>query len=199
MVQVAFATRNPGKLKELRELVKSAGLAIEWVGLDAHPEIPEVVEDQDTFAGNARKKATEVAARLQMPALADDSGLCVDALHGAPGVYSARYAPGTDADRVHKLLHAIEAVPEEGRGAHFTCVLCLAFPDGRVVELEGQCEGRIARAPVGQGGFGYDPVFLVGGGRSMAQLSADEKHAVSHRGNALRAMLPHLEALARTK
>ena len=131
------------------------------------------------------------------PALADDSGLVVDALEGAPGVYSARYAPGSDADRYTKLLTELERVPDEQRTARFVCVMAFALPGGEVFTAEGAVEGRIGRGPIGDGGFGYDPVFVVAedeDARTMAQLSQTEKNALSHRGRALRAILPRVKA-----
>ncbi|MGA9524195.1 MAG: RdgB/HAM1 family non-canonical purine NTP pyrophosphatase [Myxococcaceae bacterium] len=192
-MKLLFATRNKGKVAELRALV---GDLVEVVSLDDVPGVPEVEEDGATFEDNARKKAVVSAEASGLPSLADDSGLCVDALEGRPGVLSARYAPGDDRDRFLKLLHDLEGVPPEKRGAAFRCVLCLAFPDGRTVFADGECRGRIAQVPTGEGGFGYDPVFeLEPGGRTMAQLTRDEKSAISHRGRAFRALRPRLEAL----
>ncbi len=192
-MKLLFATRNQGKVAELRALV---GDLVEVVSLDDVPGVPEVEEDGATFADNARKKAVASAEATGLPSLADDSGLCVDALDGRPGVLSARYAPGDDRDRYLKLLRDLDGVPPEKRGAAFRCVLCLAFPDGRTVFADGECRGRIAQAQEGEGGFGYDPVFEVEpGGRTMAQLTRDEKSAISHRGCAFRALRPRLEAL----
>ena len=192
--RLVFATRNAGKVRELEALLEGA---LEVASLSEYPELPEVEEDQDTFEGNARKKALAVAAATGLPALADDSGLCVEALGGQPGVYSARYAEGTDRDRCEKLLGELRGVPDERRGAAFACALCLAFPDGRTVVEHGSCEGRIGRAPRGEGGFGYDPLFVVGGtGRTMAELAPEEKSAISHRGAAFARMRPHLLELA---
>ncbi|HZN94359.1 MAG TPA: RdgB/HAM1 family non-canonical purine NTP pyrophosphatase [Myxococcales bacterium] len=192
--QLVFATRNEGKLRELRDLV---GDALEVSSLREHPEAPEVEEDADTFEGNARKKALAAAAGTGLPALADDSGLCVEALGGRPGVYSARYVAGTDRDRYQRLLEELREVPDERRVAAFVCALCLAFPDGRTVVEHGRCEGRIGHAPRGEGGFGYDPVFVVEGkgGRTMAELAPEEKSAISHRGVAFARMRPHLMKL----
>jgi XTP/dITP diphosphohydrolase len=126
-------------------------------------------------------------------ALADDSGLSVDALEGAPGVYSARYAPGTDADRVRKLLGALTGVPAEKRSARFVCAMAFAVPGLKTTLVEGTCEGSIGHDPRGENGFGYDPVFLVGGGpKTMAELTMSEKNAISHRGQALRMIAPTL-------
>jgi XTP/dITP diphosphohydrolase len=194
--RLLFATTSAGKLRELRALV--AGLPLEVLCLADVPAVPEVEEDGATFAENARKKALGYARATGLLALADDSGLCVDALGGRPGVLSARYAPGDDRARYEKVLRELEAVEEARRGAAFRCALCLASPAGVLAEEEGECRGRILRAPAGQGGFGYDPVFYVPeAGRTMAELSLEEKQRVSHRGRAFALMRPHLEALAR--
>lgn len=191
--QLLVATTNAGKVRELAASVE--GLTLR--SLRDFPELPEVEEDLDTFEGNARKKALAYARATGLPALADDSGLCVDALGGRPGVYSARYAPGDDAARVQKLLAELQDVPEEARGASFVCALCLAFPDGRTTLELGRCEGRIARAPRGSGGFGFDPVFFVPElGKTFAEFTHEEKHARSHRGRALAKLRSTLQALA---
>jgi XTP/dITP diphosphohydrolase len=193
-VKLLFATHNAGKLRELRQLV---GSLFEVVSLGDLPEMPEVREDESTFEGNARKKATAYARASGLPSLADDSGLCVDALGGRPGVLSARYVPGSDADRVAKLLEEVRGVPEAQRGAEFRCALSLALPDGEHVIETGRCAGRIGTAPRGQNGFGYDPIFVLPKqGRTMAELTSEEKSQVSHRGEAFRRMRPHLVALA---
>jgi len=187
------ATTNAGKLRELEASVE--GLTLR--SLRDFPGLPEVEEDADTFEGNARKKALAYARATGLPALADDSGLCVDALGGRPGVYSARYAPGDDAARVRKLLLELKTVPEAQRGASFICALCLAFPDGRTVLEVGRCEGRIATAESGSGGFGFDPIFLIPAlGKTFAELTHEEKLARSHRGQALAKLGPALRALA---
>jgi XTP/dITP diphosphohydrolase len=188
--RLLFATGNAGKLAELQALV---GPGVEVVSTKAFPDVAEPLEDAETFEGNARKKALHWMRATGLPALADDSGLCVDALDGAPGVRSARYAEGTDADRVAKLLGELERVPEERRGARFECALCLALPDGTTVVETGRCEGRIGLAPRGTNGFGYDPVFEVPRlGKTLAELTRAEKSALSHRGEAFRKMRPHL-------
>jgi|APLak6261675434_1056106.scaffolds.fasta_scaffold01335_5 XTP/dITP diphosphohydrolase len=188
MRTLVFASSNKGKIAELQALL-GAG----WVVKSAvdFPEIPEVAEDRDTFEGNAAKKAHTFAKATGLWALADDSGLVVDALDGRPGVYSARYAP-TEPERIAKLLEELEGVPPERRTARFQCVLCLAYPDGTERFTSGTCEGRIAFAPRGTHGFGYDPVFELPNGKMMAELTKDEKSALSHRGHAFRAMLPFL-------
>jgi XTP/dITP diphosphohydrolase len=186
-----IATSNQGKLREVREILGDA--LGQLVDLSAFPELGELPEDHDTFEGNARQKAWEAAKRTGLVSLADDSGLAVDALGGAPGVYSARYSgPGGDAKKNRqKLLAALEKVPEAQRTARFVCVMVLADPkSGRELLTRGECEGRILTGERGSGGFGYDPLFLVPElGLSMAEISPAEKNARSHRGKALRELL----------
>lgn len=164
-----------------------ADLGISLFSLNDYPEIPEIVEDGKSFLENALKKGRAVAEATREIVLADDSGLEVDALGGAPGIYSARYA-GNDADDLlnnRKLLYDLKGVPAANRGAAFRCVLVLYPPDGRYEAFEGRWEGRIAEVPVGKGGFGYDPLFfLPGEGMTVAQLSAEVKNRVSHRAQA---------------
>ncbi|MFN8019282.1 MAG: RdgB/HAM1 family non-canonical purine NTP pyrophosphatase [Acidimicrobiales bacterium] len=193
---LVLASANPKKVRELRELL---GDRFELV---ARPDdVPEVVEDADSFEGNARLKAVALVAATGMAALADDSGLEVDALDGAPGVFSSRYAGegATDAENVAKLLAELGALDATGaapshRTARFRAVLVLRRPDGSEVVAAGSVEGTIADAPRGANGFGYDPVFVPGegDGRTFAESSAEEKHAISHRGRALRALLAQL-------
>jgi XTP/dITP diphosphohydrolase len=194
--RLLLATRNRGKLAEFRALF-AAVPALELVGLDDVPPLPEVVEDGDSFQANAAKKALGVAQGSGLLVLADDSGLEVDAIEGAPGVFSARFAgPGaTDSDNNRKLLDLLKDVADEKRTARFRCVLALAQPaasppGAAIVRLEhGVCEGRILFDPKGSHGFGYDPVFLPDGHeRSMAELTAEEKNRISHRARAARAM-----------
>ncbi|MFL5354635.1 RdgB/HAM1 family non-canonical purine NTP pyrophosphatase [Archangium sp.] len=192
--RLLFATTNQGKLRELRGLV---GDTVEVVSLADLPPVPEPVEDGATFEENAEKKARAYAEATGLPALADDSGLCVDALGGRPGVHSARYAEGSDSARYQKLLGELSGVPDEKRTAAFACALCLVMPGkGRAVIEVGRCEGRIGHAPRGSHGFGYDPVFELPGGKTMAELTSEEKAGLSHRGVAFRKMRPHLLALA---
>ena len=193
MLNLLVGTQNAGKRREYQDLL--AELPLQWVspqeaGLDTF----EPEETGTTFEENARLKALAYARAADMPALADDSGLEVDALDGAPGIYSARYGgPGaTDADRYVKLLKALEAVPEAQRGARFVCVVALAWPDGRLYTARGTLEGRIGHAPQGTFGFGYDPIFVLPDGRHLAELPAGEKHTISHRGAALAAFKPTL-------
>lgn len=191
MKSLVFGSSNAGKVLEV-EAILGPG----WLVKSARdfPGFPEVDEDRDTFEGNAAKKAHAFAEYSGSISLADDSGLVVDALDGRPGVYSARYAPTAEA-RIEKLLAELKDVPAERRTARFVCVLCLAAPGGVEFFARGTCEGRIGFAPKGAGGFGYDPVFLLPDGRSMAELSRDEKSTISHRGVAFREMKKVLERL----
>ena len=196
--KLVFATRNRGKLTELRVLV--ADLDIEVLSLDdIDADIPEVIEDRDTFVGNASKKALEVSQATGMPALADDSGLEVDALDGAPGVFSARYAgaDATDAANNQKLLAAIHDVPDSKRSARFQSCLALADASGGLgtecLTAEGSCEGVILREGRGTGGFGYDPLFYVPSlSATFAELGSGTKNDNSHRAAAMRALKPKL-------
>ena len=190
---LVVATGNLGKLKEIREIL---GPEVSLLSLQDFPDLPEIVEDGDTFQANAIKKAQTVASVTGHPALGDDSGLEVDALNGAPGVYSARFAgeAATDAENNALLLERLQDVPEAERAARFRCVVAIAAPDGAAHISEGSCEGRILAAPRGDGGFGYDPLFLVPElGRSFAELAPSEKNRISHRGRALQAARPLIE------
>jgi len=195
-VKLLVATSNEGKLVEIRQIL--AGVALDLVSLrDAGLPAPE--ETGDTFHDNAAQKATTCARQSGLWTLADDSGLCVDALDGAPGVHSARYAP-TDSERRSKLLAALEGIPQPRRGAHFFCAVALSPPDGgRVLRAEGRVDGSIALAPRGAHGFGYDPLFLPAEtpGKTLAELGPEEKNRLSHRGRALQNLRPPLERLAR--
>lgn len=202
MVKLMLATTNPGKVREFRTLLGRYE-AFQDVTLltpkDWPTALPEVEETGATFAENARLKATALAQATGLPALADDSGLCVDALGGAPGLHSARWAGGeaTDADRNRLLLERLVGVPAAERGARYVCVVSLSKPDGMSVEAEGVCEGAILEAPSGTNGFGYDPLFLAAEcGRTMAELTDAEKNKVSHRALALAALLALEEASA---
>ena len=182
---LVLATRNKGKTAEIRGLLKNH--SIEVRNLDDFGPIPPIVEDGETFEANAYKKASLTARYLGFPALADDSGLCVDALGGAPGVFSARYAGehATDAQRCQKLLRELEHT--DNRKARFECALSLAVPAGPALTYEATCEGIIKREPAGANGFGYDPVFFYPElNKTFAQLTMEEKSRVSHRGKALR-------------
>jgi XTP/dITP diphosphohydrolase len=185
------ASANPDKAAEIAALL---GDAVELLPRPAH--VSDVVEDAPTLEGNARLKAAAVATATGQAAVADDTGLEVDALGGAPGVLTARFAGerAPYADNVAKLLHELDGVPARERTARFRAVALVAWPDGREVAAEGICPGRIAPTARGERGFGYDPVFVPdeGDGRTFAEMTADEKHALSHRGRAIRALLAAL-------
>ena len=189
MIRLVLATANPDKAAEITALV---GGRCELLPRPSH--VPDVAETQSTLEGNARLKAVALAEATGMAALADDTGLEVAALGGAPGVYAARFAGehATYADNVEKLLRELEGVDD--RSARFRTVIVVAFPDGRELLAEGATDGVIAREPRGARGFGYDPVFIPvdGDGRTFAEMDADEKHAVSHRGRAVEAALDQL-------
>jgi XTP/dITP diphosphohydrolase len=187
-MKLVLATRNPHKVFEMRELL--SGLDVEVLSCQDFPGVPEVVEDGDTLMENAVKKARVVAEATGLPALADDTGLEVEALGGQPGVFSARYAgeSATYDDNNRKLLRALVGLPAPNRRACFKCVVALALPGGIVTTAAGLTWGTITTEPRGTAGFGYDPVFLADGSeRTYAELSSAEKHAVSHRGKAMAA------------
>jgi XTP/dITP diphosphohydrolase len=200
MTRLILATRNAGKITELRAILADAGLDHDLVGADAYPDIPDVRETGVTFAENALLKAHALAQATGFPAVADDSGLEVDALNGMPGVLSARWAGGhgDDVANLELVLGQVADVPEERRGARFVCAAAAAMPDGREVVVEGEMRGVLLHAPRGTNGFGYDPIFRPDGEtRSSAELTSDEKDAISHRGKAFRALAPLLvDALA---
>lgn len=199
-MEIVLATRNKKKIDEIRRI--TAGLSIEILLLADCQGCPEVIEDQETFEGNAIKKAVEIAKFTGKIALADDSGLEVDALGGAPGVYSARYAgePSNDAKNCEKLLSELKDVPDEKRGASFVCCLALAFPDGAVKTFFGYARGSIALEPKGVNGFGYDPLFIPDGfDRTFAEMPPEEKDALSHRGKALEKIAEYLRQLVQYK
>jgi XTP/dITP diphosphohydrolase len=201
VTRVVLATRNAHKVIELREiladLVQEIGLEV--VGVTEFPDVDDVVEDGVTFAENATLKAVAVARATGLPAIADDSGLVVDVLGGAPGIFSARWsgAHGSDRDNVDLLLSQLGDVRDEHRAAGFVCAAALAMPDGRVIVREGKVRGTLTRAPRGTNGFGYDPILLVDGDtRTLAEFGNEQKNAISHRGKALRALAADLrEAL----
>ena len=186
-----LATHNPGKLAEMKAIL--SGLGVEVVcPAEAGVEV-DVEETGTTFAENAMLKAKAICAAAGLPAIADDSGLCVDALNGGPGVYSARYGGEELDDRKRRLLLLRNLRGQTTRAAHFTCAVACAFPDGDTLTAEGRCDGAIAFAPLGEGGFGYDPVFLIPEkGKTFGQLSPEEKSAISHRGKALAAFVEKL-------
>jgi XTP/dITP diphosphohydrolase len=189
-VKLVLATANPDKADEIRAVLRDAGVDAELVARP--PDVPEVDETGDTLEENARLKAVALCVATGLPAIADDTGLAVDALDGAPGVYSARFAgeAATYADNVEKLVELLRDVPGPDRTARFTTVALAHWPDGREVAAIGDVEGVIAPDPRGGGGFGYDPVFvpLEGDGRTFEEMSAPEKHRVSHRGRAFRTL-----------
>jgi XTP/dITP diphosphohydrolase len=201
LVKLVIATTNRGKMRELTGLL--AGLRLDIVAVsDTVAQVPTIVEDADTFEGNALKKALSIARAAALPTLADDSGLEVEAIGGRPGVRSARFAHehATDEENNAALLEALAGVADERRGARYRCVLALvdpgAVPGEMPIVVEGTCDGRIARAPRGSGGFGYDPLFLLEGEhRTVAELTDAQKNCVSHRARAAFAMRPHLAAL----
>lgn len=188
--RLAIASRNPHKLREIGRIC--AGWPVEWVTVDDHDgPWPDVDEPHDSYLENALAKARGVASAIGVPALADDSGIEVDALGGGPGPRSARFASegATDAQNLAKLVDAMVAVPSERRTARYRCVAAVAWPDGRSLQAEGTCEGTLAPGPRGDRGFGYDPVFVPEGSvRTMAELSDEEKDRISHRGKAVRAL-----------
>jgi XTP/dITP diphosphohydrolase len=202
-LKILVATTNPGKIVELRAMLD---LDVGLLGLTDFPGITEIEEDGETFAENARKKALGYAKATGLWTVADDSGLVVDALGGEPGVRSARFSGEKDKDRklldhknMTKVLKLLEGVPTEDRAARFICCLCLAGPEKVLIETEGRLEGIIAEKEVGQNGFGYDPIFLVPGlNKTVAQLTAEQKNAISHRGNAIRKLKPLLTKLSAT-
>lgn len=194
MKRLLVATGNQGKVAELRDLLQGAAEVITptELGLEL-----AVVEDGDSFAANAIKKAEAYAAVTELWCLADDSGLCVDALHGAPGVHSARFAADADrgsgdADNRSLLLERMQQVPDAERSAHFACAIAVARQGQTTRVFEGRCVGVIARAPRGQSGFGYDPLFEIAAGKTFAELPLADKQGMSHRGRALRAALLYL-------
>ena len=196
--RVVLATRNAGKLSELREMIAAAlpGADVERLVVDAAAAgAPDVVEDGVSFEANALLKARSAAAATGLIAVADDSGLAVDVLGGAPGIFSARWSGrhGDDAANLRLLLAQLSDVPDVHRGAQFVCAAALVTPDGREHVETGTLRGALLREPVGDGGFGYDPVLRPDGSdRTCAELTRAEKNAISHRGRAMRALLPHL-------
>lgn len=194
MKSFIIASNNAHKVSELDRILKPLGITA-LTAKQAGVNLSEVEETGSTFAENARLKAEAAFKKCGMPSIADDSGLMVDALNGAPGVYSARYAGegASDGDKINKLLTELKDVPENDRTAAFVCSICCILESGEIIEVSGRCEGKIAFEPKGEGGFGYDPVFIAENGKSFAELSSDEKDKLSHRGNALRALKAELE------
>jgi len=203
--EILIATGNPGKIAEIGAMLDAD---VRWLGLADLPSMAEIVEDGTTFAENARKKAAGYAKATGFWTLADDSGLVVDALGGAPGVKSARFSgeKPKEADRtlidhrnIAKTLELLKGVPEDKRTARFVCRLCFASPERILIETEGTLEGLITDREIGQNGFGYDPIFFVPElKKTVAQLTSEEKNAISHRGNAIRKLKPLLDELLKT-
>lgn len=195
--EIVIASKNKGKIREIRQIYADLPVAIV-----EQADLPDVVEDGDSFSANARKKAVEIARHTGKWALADDSGLEVDALRGAPGIHSARWSGGGDEANNDKLLAELRDVPPPARTARYRAVVVIASPDGRVVaEADGACEGLIGFERKGTGGFGYDPLFVVPQfGKTMAELPSETKHSISHRGEALRRLRgPLTHALSAVK
>lgn len=196
--QVVLATKNRHKLDELHRILMGAGLDVELLGIDAFPDLPDIPETESSFAGNALLKAREIARITGLPAIADDSGLCVDALNGMPGIFSARWSGrhGDDAANLTLLLGQLSEVPDRRRTAAFHCAAAIALPDGTERVVEGTIEGAIIREPRGTNGFGYDPVFIPLGHKvTTAEMASEEKDAISHRGRALAALAPVVREL----
>jgi len=200
--QLVLATRNAGKIREFRRILDESGSAsIELIGLENFPHLADVEETGETFLENALLKARTVCLQTGLPAIADDSGLCVDFLNGDPGIFSARWSGvhGDDAANIARVLDQLAEVPDAQRGAHFICVSALALPNGETTSTEGILRGRILRTPVGTHGFGYDPIFLPEGrANSLAELDASTKDAISHRGQSLRAIAPKIASMLAT-
>jgi XTP/dITP diphosphohydrolase len=198
--KILVASTNPGKLKELRAMLDAD---VDWASLADYPELEEVVEDGTTFIENARKKALGYAKMTGLWTIADDSGLEVDMLDGAPGVKSARFSGEKDEDRglldhknMAKVLELLEGIKSKDRRCRFVCHLAMASPDKILLETEGVLEGFIAEQEMGENGFGYDPIFfLLRLNKTVAQLTAEQKNAISHRGSAIRRLKPLLEKL----
>ncbi|MGW5776099.1 RdgB/HAM1 family non-canonical purine NTP pyrophosphatase [Streptomyces sp. NPDC003863] len=196
--RLILATRNAGKITELHAILADAGLDLELVGADAYPEVPDTKETGVTFAENALLKAHALARATGLPAVADDSGLCVDVLNGAPGIFSARWAGahGDDKANLNLLLAQLSDIDDAHRGAHFACAAALALPDGTERVVEGRMPGTLRHAPVGTNGFGYDPILQPEGYEvTCAELTPAQKNAISHRGKAFRALVPVVKEL----
>jgi len=191
--RVVLATRNAGKIAELRRILAEARLPVELVGLEEFSGVGEIAETGGSFAENALIKARAVARETGLPAIADDSGLCVEIMNGMPGIFSARWAGrhGDDKANLDLLLAQLGDVPDERRKAHFACAAALALPSGEEHVVEGALYGVVIREPRGTNGFGYDPIFVPEGEtRTTAEMSPEEKDAISHRGRAFRALVP---------
>ena len=197
MTTLVLATRNTKKLVELKRILDEAGLDVELAGPEVFAQVPDIAETGTTFEENALLKARAVAAATGFPAVADDSGLCVDALNGMPGILSARWAGGhgNDEANLDLVLGQLADVPDERRGAHFACAAALALPSGEAAVVTGEVRGVLLRERRGENGFGYDPIFRPDGyDVTTAEMAAADKDAISHRGKALRALVPHIAA-----
>ena len=195
-MKIVLATKNRGKVKELASMLRD--MDVDVCSIDDVAGVPEIVEDGSTFFENAFKKAKTVAEATGLVSIGDDSGLEVDALDGAPGVYSARFsgAGGDDEANNRKLLDVMKGIPDDRRTARFRCVVVAFHPSGRWISAEGTCEGMIGREPRGTGGFGYDPVFVLpSSGLTMAEISREEKNRISHRGEAFRKIMQKLREM----
>ncbi|MFB7935842.1 RdgB/HAM1 family non-canonical purine NTP pyrophosphatase [Streptomyces sp. NPDC056049] len=196
--RLILATRNAGKITELHAILADAGLDLDLVGADAYPDIPDVRETGVTFAENALLKAHALARATGLPAVADDSGLCVDVLNGAPGIFSARWSGthGDDKANLNLLLAQLSDIADEHRAAHFACAAALALPDGTERVVEGRMEGTLRHQPTGTNGFGYDPILQPAGHAvTCAEMTPSEKNAISHRGKAFRELVPVVREL----
>jgi XTP/dITP diphosphohydrolase len=194
--KLVIASRNDHKIQEMRRILEQVGLDIELVGTAEFPDLPDVEETGSTFAANAMLKARAVSEFTGLPAVGDDSGLCVDALNGMPGILSARWSGthGNDQANLALLLAQISQVPTDRRGASFICAAAYVHPDGTEFVVEGQMSGTLIDAPVGTNGFGYDPIFVPQGHQiTSAQMSAELKDSISHRGKALTALVDQLK------
>ncbi len=191
--QLIFASHNPGKIAEIKELLAPYGIEVLSA---ADAGLPDVEETGKTFEENAYIKARAAAQARHIPCIADDSGLCVDAIGGKPGVYTARYAPNRDFDiGMDKLLKELNDTNPQNRAAHFSCVIVIAYPDGAYKAFEGRVDGNIATQKTGEAGFGYDPIFIpTGYTRSFAEFSSEEKNKISHRGRALQKFIDFITA-----
>lgn len=188
-----LASNNKKKLFEMQRILAPLGIDVKTAAM-LGKTLDDVVEDGETFEENAIIKAKAACKALNMPAISDDSGLCVDYLGGAPGIYSARFSGGDDEANNDLLLEKLEGVPMEKRTAYYVCAICCEFPDGKEIVVRGECHGHIGYERDGNEGFGYDPLFLVDG-RAFGRYTAEEKDRISHRGNALRKLTEELEKI----
>lgn len=194
MAELVLATRNVGKILEVERLLQAHAPQIHVRSVSEF-NLDDVEETGDTFEANALLKAETIARNTGLPALADDSGIAIDALGGAPGIYSARWAGvhGDDAANIAKVLEQLDSIPDADRGAQFVCVIALALPDGRSMTVRAEVEGQVRRVPMGDQGFGYDPIFQPDGFTiTTAEMSPEQKDAISHRGKALREIAPKI-------